>query len=162
MPREPPGSLAYLTLGKPLPISGPWFLHLPKEWMHKYDRSACMHAKSLQSYLTLCDPMDCKPPGSSVHGILHALLQGIFPTQALNSHLLHPLHGQTGSLPPAPPGKPLISQGPSHYKCPALRSSLLPVEEISLQFTLLESRKTGLASSLFSPNLELTPTHVIF
>ena len=29
-------------------------------------------AKSLQSYLTLCDPMDCSPPGSSVHGILQA------------------------------------------------------------------------------------------
>ena len=27
-------------------------------------------AKSLQSCLTLCDPMDCSPPGSSVHGIL--------------------------------------------------------------------------------------------
>ena len=25
-----------------------------------------------QSYLTLCDPMDCNPPGSSVHGILQA------------------------------------------------------------------------------------------
>ena len=24
----------------------------------------------LQSCLTLCDPMDCRPPGSSVHGIL--------------------------------------------------------------------------------------------
>ena len=31
-----------------------------------------MHAKSLQSCLTLCDPMDCSPPGSSVHGILQA------------------------------------------------------------------------------------------
>ena len=29
-----------------------------------------MHAKSLQSCLTLCDPMDSCPPGSSVHGIL--------------------------------------------------------------------------------------------
>ena len=28
--------------------------------------------KLLQSYLTLCDPMDCSPPGSSVHGILQA------------------------------------------------------------------------------------------
>ena len=27
-------------------------------------------AKLLQSCLTLCDPMDCSPPGSSVHGIL--------------------------------------------------------------------------------------------
>ena len=29
-------------------------------------------SKSLQSGLTLCDPMDCSPPGSSVHGILQA------------------------------------------------------------------------------------------
>ena len=33
---------------------------------------ACMHAKSLQSCLTLCDLMDSSPPGSSVHGILQA------------------------------------------------------------------------------------------
>ena len=31
-----------------------------------------MHAKSLQSCLTLWVPMDCSPPGSSVHGILQA------------------------------------------------------------------------------------------
>ena len=31
-----------------------------------------MHAKSLQSCLTLCDPMDYSRPGSSVHGILQA------------------------------------------------------------------------------------------
>jgi len=29
-------------------------------------------AQSLQSCLTLCDSMDCSPPGSSVHGILPA------------------------------------------------------------------------------------------
>ena len=48
--------------------------------------------------LTLCDPMDCSPPGSSVHGIsqarvlgtgCHSLLQGIFPIQGLNPCLLH-------------------------------------------------------------------------
>ena len=31
-----------------------------------------MHAKLLQSCLTLCNPMDCSPPGSSVRGILQA------------------------------------------------------------------------------------------
>ena len=31
-----------------------------------------MHAKSLQSCLTLCNPMGCIPPGSSVHGILQS------------------------------------------------------------------------------------------
>ena len=29
-------------------------------------------AKSLQSCLTLCDPMDGSPPGSSIHGIFQA------------------------------------------------------------------------------------------
>ena len=32
----------------------------------------CAHAKSPQLCSTLCDPMDCSPPGSSVHGILQA------------------------------------------------------------------------------------------
>ena len=32
----------------------------------------CVHAKLLQSCLTLCDPINCSPPGSSVHGILQA------------------------------------------------------------------------------------------
>ena len=31
-------------------------------------------AKSLQSCLTLCDPMDCSLPGSSVHGIFQAIV----------------------------------------------------------------------------------------
>ena len=31
-----------------------------------------MCAKSLKLLLTLCDPVDCSPPGSSVHGILQA------------------------------------------------------------------------------------------
>ena len=29
-------------------------------------------AKSLQSCPTLCDPLDCSPPGASVHGIFQA------------------------------------------------------------------------------------------
>ena len=32
----------------------------------------CLYVKSLQSCLTLWDPMDCSPSGSSVHGILQA------------------------------------------------------------------------------------------
>ena len=51
-----------------------------------------------QSCLTLCDPMDCSPEGSSVHGDSpgkntrvghHALLQGIFPTQGSSPGLPH-------------------------------------------------------------------------
>ena len=32
----------------------------------------CVHAKSHPSCVILCDPMDCSPPGSSVHGIHQA------------------------------------------------------------------------------------------
>ena len=32
----------------------------------------CVFVPSLQICLTLCDPMDCNSPGSSVHGILQA------------------------------------------------------------------------------------------
>ena len=34
--------------------------------------AAATAAKSLQSCLTLCDPIDGSPPGSSVHGIFQA------------------------------------------------------------------------------------------
>ena len=71
--------------------------------------------KVAQSCPTFWDPMDCSPPGSSVHGILQARIlkwvvipffRGIFPTQRSNSHLLRLLHWRAGSLPPAPHGKP--------------------------------------------------------
>ena len=51
-----------------------------------------------ESCLTLCDPMDCSPPGSSANGDSpgknievgsHALLQEIFLTQGLNTGVLH-------------------------------------------------------------------------
>ena len=70
----------------------------------------CVVFKLLQPCPTLCSPMDCSPPGSSVHGILQqedwsGLLcpppgdlpgLGIKPTSCL-------LHWQVGSLPPVPP-----------------------------------------------------------
>ena len=34
--------------------------------------STCVHAKSLQSCLTVSNPMDCSLRGSSIHGILQA------------------------------------------------------------------------------------------
>ena len=56
---------------------------------------------------TPCDPKDCSPPGSSIHGILqassrvgcHFLLQGVFLTQKWNSCLLCLLHWRADSLP---------------------------------------------------------------
>ena len=72
-----------------------------------------------QSCLILCNPMDCSPPGSAIHGDslgkntrvgCHALLQ-VFPTQGRNrSPALQP-----DSLPSEPPGKPSIC--PLKFKC---------------------------------------------
>ena len=62
----------------------------------------------------LCDPVDYRPPGSSVHGDspgkntgvgCHALLQGIFSTKGSNPGPRFPTL-QGGSLPSEPPGKP--------------------------------------------------------
>ena len=58
----------------------------------------CMLCVVAQSCPAFCDPVDCSPPGSSVHGNspgkntgvgCHALLQGIFSTQGSNPGLLH-------------------------------------------------------------------------
>ena len=38
----------------------------------KKNEAAATAAKSLQSCPTLCDPMDCSLPGSSIHGIFQA------------------------------------------------------------------------------------------
>ena len=49
------------------------------------------------SCLTFCDPLDCSPPGFSIHGTLQARIlewvamsffRGIFPIQGSNLHLL--------------------------------------------------------------------------
>ena len=59
------------------------------------ERVLCLVA---QACWALCDPVDCSPPGFSVHGNspgknsgvgCHALLHGIFPTQGSNTGLLH-------------------------------------------------------------------------
>ena len=62
----------------------------------KHERK--VKVKVAQTYLTLCDPRDCSPQGSSVHGDspgkdstvgFHGLLQEIFPNQGLNPDLPH-------------------------------------------------------------------------
>ena len=67
-----------------------------------------------QSYPTLCDPMDCSPPGSSVHGDFSGMNTGV------GCHLLSPTTKPTvitamvnclaesssdGELPVRPPGR---------------------------------------------------------
>ena len=56
----------------------------------------CVHAKSLQSCLTVCDPMDCSLPGSSVHGILQARILKWFALPSLRGSS-QPRDWQVGS-----------------------------------------------------------------
>ena len=65
-----------------------------------------------QSYLTLCDPVDCSPSGSSVHGILQArILQWVAIPFSRGSSRPRDrtwiLALQIDSLPSEPPGRPL-------------------------------------------------------
>ena len=58
-----------------------WHIHLRTEKPHVYHKKICTRLKEgprsidwrvCSACLTLCDPVDCSPPGSSVHGILQA------------------------------------------------------------------------------------------
>ena len=78
--------------------------------------------------------MDCSPPGSSVHGILHEEYWSGLPGPP-PSDLPHPgsnlcplwlLHWQTGSLPLAPPGKPFIPSTQVQFLGRELRSCFKP------------------------------------
>ena len=72
-----------------------------------------------QSCLTLCDPMDCSPPGSSVHGILQARILewvaiSLFPSPGdLPDPGIEPGSPvlQADALSSEPPGNPNIMQG---------------------------------------------------
>ena len=85
--------------------------------------TCCAVCLVTQSCPTLCDPMDCSPPGSSVHGDspgkntgvgCHALLQGISPTQGSNPGLPH---CRRIILPSEPAGEPKESaNSPQFYE----------------------------------------------
>ena len=64
----------------------------------RYSTCCAVRCLVAQSCSTLCNPMDCSLPGSSVHGDspgkhtgvdCHALLQRIFPTQGSNPGFPH-------------------------------------------------------------------------
>ena len=79
---------------------------------------------SLSRVLTLCNPMDYSPPGSSVRGIsparntgagCHFPLQGLFPTQGSNLGLQHCRQ----ILLSEPPGKPFLRLISCYSECDA-------------------------------------------
>ena len=52
-------------------------------------RSYMLHVLVAQSCPTLCDPMDCSPPGSSVHGTFQARILEWFAISSSNILMLH-------------------------------------------------------------------------
>ena len=88
-------------------ISSSFFLYQPSIqslfksfWLPNLPSTVKVKVLVTQSCLTLSDPMDCGPPGSSVHGILQARIlewvatslfpsQGIFLTKGLKPGLPH-------------------------------------------------------------------------
>ena len=97
-------------------------------------------AKLLQLCLTVGDPMDCSPPGFSVHGILQERIldwlscphPGDPPDPGIILHLSCLLHWQKSSLPLEPPGMwPWVHKISHRYSDP------ISVFNIFLLFLLL-------------------------
>ena len=89
-----------------------WSLHLlfPQTalFLKGVHKSACKHAKLLQSCPTLCDPMDSSPSGSSVHGILQArILEWVaisFSNACMHAKPLQSYPTLCNSMDSSPPG----------------------------------------------------------
>ena len=108
---------------------------------------ACVHVLATQSCLTLCDPVDYSPPGSSVHGILQERIVEWIPSpfsrgsSQLRDRIPSPA-SQVDSLPSEPPEKsPIIYEQ---------KSNDLPVL-LTASFHLLIQRDQVLTSSEHFP-----------
>ena len=94
-------------------LGGGCQLQIGTRHAHLPSTSICIYLLAPQSCLTLCDPMDCSPLGSSVHGSLQArILERVAMTSSSGSSpprdptcISCLLNWQAGSLPLAPPGK---------------------------------------------------------
>ena len=86
--------------------------------LYSNDSAMCAHSAQLLGNMILCDPMDCSPPGSSVHGVFQARILewvaifssrgSIVLTQRLNPCQLCLLHWQVDSFTIESPGKPYV------------------------------------------------------
>ena len=132
----------------------------------RWEQIMCMHAKSLQLCLTLCDPTDCSPAGSSVHGILQARTLGwvAMPFSSGSS----PPRDQTlvscitGGFSTAEPlGKPRRLWGGQDFfffHCKELRT-VLKISEFHDQINTFPSLSKACSASLVC--LKSHPFHII-
>ena len=121
-------TISFFPISSPIPHQ--WWLHITSFLYGalifnshiSYFYSFCVwspckrESEVTQSCPTLCDPVDCSLPSSSIHGILQARIlewvaiscsRGVFPTQGSNPGF-HALKADT--LTSEPPVKPRIPQ----------------------------------------------------
>ena len=67
-----PRPLLLHSLGKPCPIPVSRYTSVPTPCTWAFPLKSESESEVAQLYLTLCDSVDCSPPGFSVHGILQA------------------------------------------------------------------------------------------
>ena len=89
--RSDTGWLLFTVLQTISPAVCRWYLRSPSPWWSWWWFSCSVVSNS-------CDPMDCRPPGSSVHGVFQARIlewlvisfsRGFFSTRGLNPLFLH-------------------------------------------------------------------------
>ena len=118
--------------------------------------SNSLQPHGLQLTRLLC-PWDF--PGKNTGVGCHALLQGIFPTQGSNPHLLRLLHWQVGSLPLAPPGKSsALNSFLLHFFCydsSPYTVSLYGVHWLSIFLSFSFGSSIGMLSTNLSSNTEI-------
>ena len=95
--------------------------------LDEFMKKTCVCVLVAQSCPTLCDPVNCSPPGSSIHGDspgkntgvdCHTFLQGIFPSQ--------------GSNPGLPLGRQIL-YCLSHQESPIMAQTFKEVSDICCQ-----------------------------
>ena len=130
-------------------VTGLWELKKTINSKHSWKSSQLRgenESEVAQSYPTLCDPVDCSPPGSSVHGILQARLLEWF---AISSSILHVFRPAASLC----RGRPFPSL-PVWLKIPSLSSSsFIILHNTYYHSTLYFSLVYGSHSRFFFPIL---------
>ena len=137
------------------------FFEIANVWktdlMSKQRVIASKRAKSLQSCPTLCDPMDCSPPGSTVHGILQArILEWVAMPSSRGSS-----HSRDGTCVSCIAGRfftmyqkstTAAENMRSSYMCGQKNISKLQIKNLSLQNKYLDliCAKKGVREDLFA------------
>ena len=108
-------------VGKAQSPSEPHFLLMS---LGKEQPTVCMRTQSLQSWLTLGNPMDYSPPGPSIHAILQARILGwvSVPSSRGSSQPRNQTRVSCnsciagGSFTAEPPGKPLTNSATCQWR----------------------------------------------